>query len=82
MATENAKAVAKELAGTPLTPNFTSKDYGIFFTAGALCCTLWVIQHLYCILPYSNITFRSHGGMTRECLAWHILLSSSCQEFW
>lgn len=40
MATENAKAVAKELAGTPLTPNFTSKDYGIFFTAGALCCTL------------------------------------------
>ncbi|OXG21515.1 solute carrier family 25 (mitochondrial phosphate transporter), member 3 [Cryptococcus neoformans Tu401-1] len=40
MATENAKTVAKELAGTPLTPNFTSKDYSIFFTAGALCCTL------------------------------------------
>jgi len=27
-------------AGTPLTPDFTLKDYGIFMTAGALCCTI------------------------------------------
>ena len=28
--------------GEPLTPDFTAKDYSIFFLAGALCCTLWV----------------------------------------
>jgi len=27
-------------AGTPLTPPYTLKDYGIFFTAGALCATI------------------------------------------
>ncbi|KAE8541126.1 hypothetical protein D1P53_002480 [Cryptococcus gattii VGV] len=40
MATEKAKTVAKDLVGKPLTPNFTGKDYSIFFTAGAICCTL------------------------------------------
>ncbi|WVN86796.1 uncharacterized protein L203_101968 [Cryptococcus depauperatus CBS 7841] len=40
MATQKVKEMAKDLSGTPLTPTFTSKDYGIFFTAGALCCTL------------------------------------------
>ncbi|EIW69694.1 solute carrier family 25 (mitochondrial phosphate transporter), member 3 [Tremella mesenterica] len=28
------------LPGEPLTPKFTAKDYSIFFSAGALCCTL------------------------------------------
>ncbi|ODN83150.1 hypothetical protein L202_01348 [Cryptococcus amylolentus CBS 6039] len=36
----NTTDAAKGLVGNPLTPNFTPKDYGIFFTAGALCCTL------------------------------------------
>lgn len=42
MATQKAKETAKQLAGEPLTPNFTSKDYSIFFAAGALCCTMCV----------------------------------------
>lgn len=25
---------------TPLTPNFSPKDYSIFFASGALCCTV------------------------------------------
>ncbi|KAK8869814.1 hypothetical protein IAR55_000382 [Kwoniella newhampshirensis] len=40
MAAQKAKEVARDVTNTPLTPNFTPKDYGIFFTAGALCCTL------------------------------------------
>jgi hypothetical protein len=40
MATQKAKEVAKDIVGTPLTPNFSSKDYSIFFAAGAICCTL------------------------------------------
>ncbi|WWD15912.1 hypothetical protein CI109_100336 [Kwoniella shandongensis] len=40
MAAQKAKEVARDVTSSPLTPNFTSKDYGIFFTAGALCCTL------------------------------------------
>jgi hypothetical protein len=40
-----AKDVATKAAPgvTPmsaLTPNFTAKDYSIFFAAGALCCTM------------------------------------------
>jgi hypothetical protein len=29
-----------QAALSPLTPNFSSKDYSIFFAAGALCCTM------------------------------------------
>ncbi|KZO96981.1 mitochondrial carrier [Calocera viscosa TUFC12733] len=35
-----AKQAQLAAQGTPLTPNFTYKDYGVFFTAGALCCTI------------------------------------------
>lgn len=39
-ATEKAKETAKKAMPTQaLTPNFTQKDYGIFFLAGAICCT-------------------------------------------
>ncbi|WVW83080.1 hypothetical protein I302_105098 [Kwoniella bestiolae CBS 10118] len=40
MSAEKAKNVAKDVVNTPLTPNFTAKDYSSFFLAGALCCTL------------------------------------------
>ncbi|GFZ46128.1 Mitochondrial import receptor [Saitozyma sp. JCM 24511] len=40
MATQKAKELAKDAVGSPLTPNFSAKDYSIFFAAGALCCTL------------------------------------------
>jgi solute carrier family 25 phosphate transporter 3 len=32
--------VASPGFSTPLTPDFSAKDYSIFFLAGALCCTL------------------------------------------
>lgn len=34
------QAVKSAVTDEPLTPNFTPKDYSIFFLAGALCCTL------------------------------------------
>jgi solute carrier family 25 phosphate transporter 3 len=37
MATQKAKELAKDAVGSPLTPNFSAKDYSIFFAAGALC---------------------------------------------
>ncbi|EJU03151.1 mitochondrial carrier [Dacryopinax primogenitus] len=39
---KQASQTQAALAGAeqPLTPTFTLKDYGIFFTAGALCCTI------------------------------------------
>lgn len=42
MATQKAEETAQALGAgsTPLTPNFSAKDYSIFFAAGALCCTL------------------------------------------
>jgi len=33
-------AVKSAVSDEPLTPDFTAKDYSIFFLAGALCCTL------------------------------------------
>lgn len=38
--TGKAKQLAKQGMAEPLTPNFSGKDYSIFFMAGALCCTL------------------------------------------
>ena len=35
-----AKAAPGPTPMSALTPNFTGKDYSIFFAAGALCCTM------------------------------------------
>ncbi|ORX39854.1 mitochondrial carrier domain-containing protein [Kockovaella imperatae] len=36
----SAQSVAQATGVAPLTPNFTAKDYGIFFMSGALCATV------------------------------------------
>lgn len=46
MSAVSAKAKdAASGAQRSLTPDFTSKDYGVFFLAGALCCTMYVETH-------------------------------------
>lgn len=37
---KDSKKLASEAVSEPLTPNFTAKDYSIFFAAGAIVCTL------------------------------------------
>jgi solute carrier family 25 phosphate transporter 3 len=40
MTTQKVKEPAEDTMGQPPTPNFSAKDYSIFFSAGALCASL------------------------------------------
>jgi solute carrier family 25 phosphate transporter 3 len=40
MTTHKVKEPTKDTMGQPLTPNFSAKDYSIFFSTGALCTSL------------------------------------------
>lgn len=37
---KEAASAVKSTLSPALTPNFTAKDYSVFFAAGAICCTL------------------------------------------